>query len=364
MRVPLVDLAWQYEQIGDDVEPVLLATMRSGGFIGGPHVTAFEEAFAAASGAAHCVGVANGTDAVELALRAVGVGHGDGVVVPANTFIATVEAIVRIGARPLLVDCDDDHLIDVDQAVARMPDARAVVPVHLYGQLAPIELLRPEADRLGCAIVADAAQAQGATRNGEPIGTGVEAAPTSFYPGKNLGAFGDAGAVVTNDGAIARFIRLYSNHGSEQRYVHEVMGCNARLDALQAVVLLAKLRRLAAWNDLRRRAAAEYDRLLAEVPVARPAVAPGNEHVWHLYVIRVPERDRVLRAMHDGGIGAGVHYPSPLHLQEAWKAVGVDHGPLPNAERIAGEVLSLPLYPGISVAQQEDVVDVLTAALR
>ena len=364
MRVPLVDLAWQYAQIGDEVEPLLLDTMRTGGFIGGPHVTAFEDAFAEASGAAHCVGVANGTDAVELALRAVGVGPGDGVVVPANTFIATVEAIVRIGARPLLVDCDDDHLIDVEQAVARMPEARAVVPVHLYGQLAPVELLRPEADRLGCAVVADAAQAQGATRHGQPIGAVVDVAPTSFYPGKNLGAFGDAGAVVTNDGAIARFVRLYSNHGSEQRYVHEVMGCNARLDALQAIVLLAKLRRLDDWNDRRRRAAAEYDRLLADLPVARPHVATGNEHVWHLYVIRVPERDRVLRVLQEAGIAAGVHYPSPIHLQEAWKAVGVDHGPLPNAERIAGEVLSLPLHPGITVAQQEDVVAVLSAALR
>ncbi|WP_077490260.1 DegT/DnrJ/EryC1/StrS family aminotransferase [Sinomonas mesophila] len=367
LRVPLVDLAAQFADIEEDVVPDLLRVLESGAFIGGPEVAAFESEYAAFLGTPHCIGVANGTDALELALRAVGVRAGGEVVLPANTFIATAEAVARIGARPVLVDVDPDHLlIDPDRvAEAVGPKTQAIVPVHLFGQTAPVERIIPLALGGGAAVVEDAAQAQGARRHGRAAGSLGHVAATSFYPGKNLGAAGDAGAVATHDPGIATDVRLLAAHGSRERYVHERVGVNSRLDALQAVVLRAKLRLLAEWNARRRAAASRYAQLLAGVSeIALPRSLPGNEDAWHLYVVRCLEpgrRDTALSSLHAAGIGAGVHYPVPVHLTRAFAHLGYGSGSFPVAEGAAKQILSLPMHPHLTVEQQEFVAEVLTA---
>jgi dTDP-4-amino-4,6-dideoxygalactose transaminase len=363
MKIPLVDLAWQHREIEGEVKAGFDRVIESGAFILGPDVAEFEREFAAASGTAFAIGVANGTDALELACRAVGVGLGDEVIVPANTFIASALAISRAGATPVLVDSDPDtHLLDTKAALARIGEnTKAVMPVDLFGQIAPIEAFA----NAGIAIIEDAAQSQGAVRNGRRSGSLGDVAGSSFYPAKNLGAYGDAGAVVTNDEDVYAKIRALRNYGSELKYEHPELGFNSRLDTLQAVVLRAKLLRLDAWNQMRRDAADRYDTLLADVPnLVRPSTLPGNEHVWHLYAVRVPDRDRVLAALHTEGIGAGVHYPVPIHLQGAFRHLGHQEGDFPEAERAARELLSLPLFPGIRPEQQERVVSLLVAALE
>ncbi|MEV6718560.1 DegT/DnrJ/EryC1/StrS family aminotransferase [Lentzea sp. NPDC051208] len=359
IEIPLVDLRAQHEQVADEVADGWAEVLKTTAFINGPQVARFESEFAAYQEVPHAIGVGNGTDAIELALRALGVGHGDEVVLPANTFIATAEAVARAGATPVLVDCvDDTLLIDVDQVSSVVTSrTKAVVPVHLYGQAAPVELLP-----LGLPVVEDAAQAQGARRNGVAVGGLGAAAATSFYPGKNLGAYGDGGAVLTTSDAIAESVKLLREHGSPRKYEHPVLGFNSRLDTLQAVVLSAKLRRLEGWNQARRAAATRYTELLADVERVRvPMVLDGNLPVWHLYVVRVPERDRVLSALHAAGIGAGIHYPTPLHKTGAFAHLD---GSYPVAETSAGELLSLPLFPEITEAQQTRVAEALKEALR
>ena len=360
--IPLVDLAAQHASIASEVDRAIDAVVGRSGFILGESVARFEEEFARFCGARYCVGVANGTDALELACRAAGIAAGDEVLVPVNTFAATAMALVRIGAVPRFVDCDPDtHLVDVGDAARRAgPRTKAIVPVHLYGQMVPIEQLTP----LGLTVVEDAAQAHGTSREGRPPGSGGIAACFSFYPSKNLGAYGDAGAVVTDDEAFASRLRRLRNYGSEEKYDHPEPGFNSRLDGIQAAILSVKLARLADWNDRRRAAAARYDDLLRDVDeVTPPSTLPGNVHVWHLYVIRLPRRDEVLRSMHEQGIGAGVHYPRPLHLEGAFSSLGYKAGDFPIAERAAEQVLSLPLYPEITPEQQERVVEALRKAL-
>src|SRR5690349_23895115 len=354
-RIPLVDLAAAHAEVAEEVEAGFKRIIAETAFVGGAEVAAFEQEYAAFSGLPHCVGVANGTDALELALRAVGVGPGSEVILPANTFIATAEAVARAGARVVLVDCDPDtYLIDVEAALAAVtPATRAIAPVHLYGQLAPVEQLRAGLAGREVAIVEDAAQCQGATRHG--LGAGADGiAATSFYPGKNLGAYGDAGAVVTASARLATTVRTLGSHGGLKKYTHDLIGVNSRLDGLQAVVLRAKLARLAGWNDLRRTAAARYDELLADVDVVRPATDTGNEHVWHIYCVRIPDgrRDAVLADLNANGIGAGIHYPFPVHKTGAFAHLG---GSFPNAEAAAPEILSLPIYPQITPDQQARV---------
>jgi len=365
-KVPLVDLALQHEQVAGEVERGWASVLERTAFVLGEEVASFEAELAEFTGVDHCVGVANGTDALELALRVVGVGPGDEVILPANTFIATALAAARAGASVVLVDADPvHHLIDVGQVAERIgPRTRAVLPVHLYGQLADVEGLAELAARHGAALVEDAAQCQGALRHGKHAGRLGAVAATSFYPGKNLGAYGDGGAVLTTSADLAAHLRALRNYGSETKYEHPETGFNSRLDTLQAVVLSAKLRRLARWNEERRAAAALYGEMLSALDgVELPSAAPGNEHVWHLYVVRVPERDRVLDRLHAAGIGAGVHYPKPVHLQGAFAHLGHRPGDFPVTEAAAASILSLPLYPGITEGQQEQVVDALRAAL-
>ncbi len=365
-EVPLVDLGWQHDEVAEQVQQGFAAVLASGAYVGGPDVRQFEREYAAWSGVGHCVGVANGTDALELALRACDVGRGDEVVLPANTFVATAEAVVRAGAVPVLADVDERCLLLDPESVEAVigPRTRALLPVHLFGQTAPVEQLWHLVDERGLVVVEDAAQSQGATRFGRPAGALGRVAATSFYPGKNLGAYGDAGGVLTDDDDVARRVRLLGNHGSSVKYQHDELGFNSRMDTLQAVVLRAKLTRLAQWNILRRAAADRYDELLGDVAGVRlPGRLPGNVDVWHLYVVRVPDRDAVLVRLAAAGVGAGVHYPVPVHLQPAFRSLGKGPGTFPVAEAAAQQILSLPLFPGITVEQQDRVAYALRAAL-
>ncbi|GAA3924474.1 DegT/DnrJ/EryC1/StrS family aminotransferase [Microbacterium invictum] len=367
MTVPFLDLAAQQAEITDEVLPVWQRQLESAAFIGGPEVDAFEAEYADYIGVQHVVGVSNGTDALELAYRAVGIERGDEIIMPANTFIATAEAATRVGAVPVFVDVDDEYLlIDPDAIEAAIsPRTRAIVPVHLFGQTAPMAQIAAIAERHGLIVVEDAAQSQGAVSAAGRAGALGTVAATSFYPGKNLGAAGDAGAVMTDDAGIAAIVRNLGAHGSSVKYVHDRIGVNARLDAVQAAVLRAKLRRLDGWNAARRGAAGRYAQLLAGVDGVRvPTVRPGNEDVWHLYVTRVAERDRVMTELGAAGIGVGIHYPTPVPFTEAYASLGVVRGAFPVAEAAADRILSLPMFPHLTESQQQRVVDTLRATVR
>jgi dTDP-4-amino-4,6-dideoxygalactose transaminase len=363
VTVPFLDLAAQQSEISREVLPVWERLLATAGFIGGEQVDSFEREYADYIGVRHCVGVGNGTDAIELALRAADVRPGDQVIIPVNTFIATAEAVSRIGASPVFVDVDPEYLLIDPAAVeaAITPSTRAIIPVHLYGQTAFMDELLPIAERNDLLVIEDAAQSQGSS---SPVGRsgslGLVAA-TSFYPGKNLGAAGDAGAVLTDDPRIAETVR--NAHGSSVKYVHDRVGVNSRLDAVQAAVLRAKLRRLDEWNASRRAAADRYGELLGDLPGVRvPSVRPGNDDVWHLYVVQVDDRDRVHRALGDAGIGAAIHYPTPLHLTGAYADLGYRSGQFPVAEAAAGRILSLPMFPHLTADDQAAVATALAAA--
>lgn len=362
--VPFLDLVAQQVEVIDDVRGDIEAILRCADFVGGRHVAAFESEFAEYSAVTHCIGVGNGTDALELALRALGIGSGSEVLVPANSFIASAEAVVRAGGRVTFADVDDDSLLLDAESVSRAitPETAAVLAVNLYGQPAAIEEIAPVAERNGAVVIEDAAQSQGATRFGRAAGSLSRISGTSFYPGKNLGAAGDGGAVLTSDDALAHRVRVIANHGSTRKYVHDVFGFNSRLDAIQAVVLRAKLARLDAWNAARRAAATRYDELLADVDGVRlPVTLAGNVHNWHIYAVRVPDRDRILAGLKSAGIGAALHYPTPIHLTGAFRHLGLSRGDFPVAERAASELLSLPMFPHLAEAQQMRVVDTLRA---
>ncbi|GAA1919529.1 DegT/DnrJ/EryC1/StrS family aminotransferase [Microbacterium aoyamense] len=362
--VPFVDLSWQTAQIRSEADSAISRIIDTSSFILGGAAEDFESAFARYSGVEHCLGVANGTDALELVLEGAKIGPGDEVILPANTFVATAEAVARAGATPILVDCTEDYLISVDGVAAAItPRTRAVAAVHLYGQTAPVDALRAVVGN-DVFILEDAAQSQGAKRHGAPSGSLGDAAATSFYPGKNLGAFGDAGAVLTDDGELADTIRKLRNHGGVAKYEHSLVGRNSRLDGIQAAVLSLKLAHLDEWNQLRRDAAATYAELLgADDRIQLPLVAEGNEHIYHLYVVRVPDRDRVLAGLGAAGIGSGIHYPKPVHLLSAFAHLEQGPGSHPVAEAFGDEILSLPMYPGITADDQQYVADTLLALL-
>jgi dTDP-4-amino-4,6-dideoxygalactose transaminase len=365
--IPLVDLSLQHREIAAEVAAGFDRVMETGDFVNGEDVASFEVEFARFCGVPHCVGVANGTDALELVLRACCIRPGDEVILPANTFVATAEAVARLGGEVVLADCDPVfHLIDVEQVARRLsPRTRAVIAVHLFGQVAPVGELLTLVSGRDTVVVEDACQAHGATQDGRVAGGLGTAAAVSFYPGKNLGAYGDGGAVLTRSDEIDGRVRAMRNHGGVARYDHATLGWNSRLDTMQAVVLRAKLRRLERWNADRAVAAGRYDDLLADVlDVCRPTRRSGNRHVWHLYVIRVPERDRILAALRSAGIGAAVHYPAPIHMLKPFESAGRGPGSFPIAERHAQEMISLPIFPGITEEQQQYVVGVLRGALN
>lgn len=366
--VPFLDLQAQTDAIQQEVRERWDQVLRTSGFVLGPEVERFEREFAAYSGARHAVGVGNGTDALEIAFQAAGIGPGDEVIVPANTFFATAEAVLRCGATLVPADVDDDFLLDPQDVAERLTArTRAVVAVHLYGQMAPVARLR-EVVGPDVLLVEDAAQSQGASRDGHRSGGAGDVAATSFYPGKNLGAFGDGGAVLTSADDVAERARRLRNHGGIGRYEHLEVGTNSRLDALQAAVLSVKLTRLDAWNAHRSAAAARYGALLADafgdVPeVVAPRELPGATHVWHLYVVRTPDREVVSEALTAAGIGHGIHYPAPVHLLPATAHLGLLRGTAPRAEAHADQILSLPMFPGITPDQQEHVVGTLRSAV-
>lgn len=365
MDIPLVDLQAQTRGIRAELDEAVGRVLDGARFVLGEEVERFEGAFAAFCGADHCVGVASGTAALHLALRACGVGPGDEVITTPFTFFATVEAILYCGARPVFADIDPrTFTLDPAQAAARITSrTRAILPVHLYGHPADMDGLLALAGEHGLRVVEDAAQAHGATWKGAGAGTLGDAGCFSFFPGKNLGAAGDGGAVVTGSAEIAARVRRLRNHGRDTKYEHSEVGFAERLDALQAAILEVKLRHLPRWTEARRAAAARYDGLLAESGLELPATAPAAGHAFHLYVVRTPRRDALLQWLQARGIGAGVHYPIPLHQQPALRPRH-GHERYPHAEAAAREVLSLPLHPELTDAAQARVADAVLGFAR
>ncbi|MBI4821359.1 MAG: DegT/DnrJ/EryC1/StrS family aminotransferase [Deltaproteobacteria bacterium] len=358
--IPFVDLARQFESIRAEIESAVATVMKEASFIGGPHLARFEAAFAAHTGVKHAVGVGNGTDALYLILRALGIGAGDEVLVPANTFIATAEAVGLTGAKPVFVEVrDDDALIDLEKAGSKVTArTKAMMPVHLYGQLVDIEGCQAFAKEHGLVMIEDSAQAHAARVGNKRAGSFGRAAGFSFYPGKNLGAYGDAGAVTTDDDELAARVRKLANHGRSEKYGHELEGVNSRLDGLQAAILDVKLKHLDAWTARRQTLAKRYDSLLSDVRGVRtPTTHRSEGHVFHLYVIRLAKgRDGLRAFMKDRKIESGVHYPIPLHLQRAYQHLGYDKGAFPVAERWSEEIVSLPMSADLSEAEQDRVV--------
>lgn len=361
MKVPFLDLQTLHRELWPKIRPHFEQAFFDAGFVGGPHIEAFEREFATFVGTRECATVNSGTDAIRLALLALGIGSGDEVICPAHTFIATSEAISQTGARPVFVDIEPTtYTIDpaaVRQAITSR--TKAIVPVHLYGQCADMDPLLELARRHNLVVLEDACQAHGASYKGRNAGTMGHAAAFSFYPGKNLGAAGEGGAVTSDDATLIRKVKMLRDHGQSKKYYHDVEGYNARMDALQAIVLRAKLPHLNAWNQARRRCAAHYHQRLAPVSprVTLPAVAPHNVHVFHLYVILVDKRDALQQHLANAGVGTGLHYPLPLHLQKAYAHLGYREGDLPVTERVARTLLSLPMFPSLTEEQIDYVCD-------
>lgn len=360
--IPFLDLPGQYRDLAHEIDPAVKRVMERCDFILGEAVSEFERTFAAYIGVPRCLGVGSGTDALQLALRALEIGPGDEVITVANTFIATVEAISYVGAQPVLVDCRAENCLIDDGAVAAAITGRtrAIIPVHLYGQPAPRERLQALAARRGLAIIEDAAQAHGATwSDGARCGTWGRLSAFSFYPGKNLGAFGDGGVVGTADPVLAERIELMRNWGAKIKYHHEIKGFNSRLDTVQAAVLNVKLQYLERWNERRRELAAHYRRLLAGYDeIILPEESPWTgKHAYHLFVIRLPGGDRgaFMEFLGRRGIQTGIHYPVPVHRQKAYLDLGYEEGRFPQAERVSAEVVSLPIFPEMREDQVERV---------
>jgi dTDP-4-amino-4,6-dideoxygalactose transaminase len=349
-QVPFLDMGRMHAPLKAELLDAFADAIDRSGFVNGPAVAGFEAAFARYCGAARCVGVASGLDGLRLGLIAAGIGHGDEVVVPANTFAASVEAVVQAGAEPVLVDVTtEDYNLDVDAVRAAVgPRTRAVMPVHLYGQLADMRRLSSLAEGHGLTVIEDACQAHGAERDGIRAGTAGHAAAFSFYPGKNLGAMGDAGALTTSDDALADRVVALREHGQRVKYVHEYEGYTARLDAFQAIVLDRKLPLMDEWNAQRRSIAAEYTTALAQVgDLVLPPVAADSDPVWHLYVVQTADPVALADHLERRGIATGRHYPMPIHLSPAYERLGHGRGAFPVTERLADRLLSLPVFPGM-----------------
>lgn len=361
IQIPFLDLKTQYHQIkaeiGERFEDILANT----GFILGKHVAEFEEGFAELQEARYCIGVSSGTDALHIALMVLGIGPGDAVIVPVNTFIATAEAVSLTGATPVFVDCDEYYNIDADKLRSTLSvlslDVRArlkaIIPVHLYGQPCNMDAVMSSFSAENeLVVVEDACQAHLARWQGKRVGNLGAFGAFSFYPGKNLGAYGEAGALITNDEAIYEKAKMYRQHGEIERYHHKVIGHNYRMEAFQGAVLATKLKYIAEWTDQRRTNAAFYNELLSDVPeVETPGELGGTECVHHLYVIQTDDRDKLQKFLGDNGIATGLHYPVPLHLQEAYQHLGYKKGDFPVAERAAERILSLPMYPELNEKQ-------------
>lgn len=359
MQVPFVDLAAQYAAIKDEVVAAMSAVLERGDFILGQDVERFEAEFAAYCEAPFCVGVDSGMSALELILRGYDIGPGDEVITSANTFIATALTISMTGATPVLVDIDPETLtLDLERVErAITPRTRAIMPVHLYGHPEDMDPINEIAARRGLVVIEDACQAHGARYKGKRTGALGHAAAYSFYPAKNLGAYGDGGAIVTADDGLVHRLQLLRNYGQSKKYHHDVQGFNHRLDTIQAAALRVKLRYLDGWNAARRQHAGRYSQLLRGTGLGLPPVMPGVEPVWHLYIVRTPEREALRQYLGEQGIATGIHYPIPIHLQPAYRDLGYDQGDFPFSEAACEQMLSLPMYAELTEEQIGYVAD-------
>jgi len=362
MKVPFLDLKAHHAPIREQLDAAIRDVIDAGAFAGGPFVAKFEKEFAAYCGASHAVGVGNGTDALWFALLALGVGPGDEVITVPSTFMATAEAISYCGAKPVFVDIDEG-IYNMDPALvekAITSRTKAIIPVHLFGQCADMDPILAIAAKHGLPVIEDACQAHGATYKGKKAGTMGAAGCFSFYPGKNLGALGEAGATITNDAALAGKMQVLRDHGQARKYYHSHVGWNGRMDGIQGAILSVKLKQLDVANIRRRGAALLYDQLLADMEeIIVPTQAPFNQSVYHIYAVRVKDRDQVLQSLADKGISCGIHYPVPVHLQEAYRFLGRNKGSFPVAERCAEEFLSLPMFPELTREQVQTVANEL-----
>jgi dTDP-4-amino-4,6-dideoxygalactose transaminase len=357
MRVPLLDLKAQYATIKNEVRQAINEVCDSQLFALGPAVEEFEEKIASYCGCKYAIGVSSGTDALLVSLMALGIKPGDEVITSPFTFFSTAGSVVRLGARPVFVDVDpESYNIDVSRIEEKITKkTRAIIPVHLFGQAAQMKAITDIAKRHKFVVIEDAAQAMGASQDGVKCGNFSDCGCFSFYPTKNLGGFGDGGLVTTNDGKLAEKIRILRDHGQNPRYFYKVVGGNFRLDNIQGAVLGVKLKYLDEWNEKRNRNAALYDNLFAGSPVKRPKIDSNNVSIYHQYTVAIPERDRLQKFLAENEIGSAVFYPKPLHLQDCFKWLGYTEGDLPVAERLCGEVLSLPVYPELTTEQIEYV---------
>jgi dTDP-4-amino-4,6-dideoxygalactose transaminase len=366
MRIPFVDLKSQYEAIKEEIDEAIAGVIKETAFVGGEYVKRFEEEFAGFCRAKYCIGVGNGTDALFVALKVLGVGKGDEVLTAANSFIATSEAITMTGARVVFVDCDPQtYNIDVKKIPSAItPQTKAIIPVHLYGQPADMVTLQRIAKEYGFFLIEDAAQAHGAEINGQRVGSFGEIAGFSFYPGKNLGAYGDAGAIVTDDEELAIRCRMIGNHGRVKKYDHDFEGVNSRLDGLQAAILSVKLKHLEDWTQQRRKVADIYKEFLHDSEVIIPVEAVGVKHVYHLYVVRVPRRNAIQAVLKEKGIDTGIHYPIALPNLRAYNYLGYKPADFPTATEYSKEILSLPMYPELGRSQIEYICQHLQDAIK
>lgn len=364
-KVPFLDLAAQHAPLRAEFDRAIGEVIDSSAFAGGPFVARFEEEFASFCDSRHAIGVGNGTDALWLALLALGVGPGDEVITVPGTFMATAEAISYCGAKPVFVDVDErTYTMDPSGlSNALTPRTKAIIPVHIFGQMADMDPIIAFARKHGLYVIEDAAQAHGAEYKGRKAGSLGDIGCFSFYPGKNLGAFGEAGGVTTNDDVLQEKIRILRDHGQVRKYHHTMIGWNCRLDGIQAAVLSIKLRHLEKGNQLRRSHAAQYDLALRGAEgVITPFRDPSGQHVYHIYAIRVQERDDLMSSLTEQGIGCGIHYPVPVHLQEAYRGLGYGVGSFPVAERCASEFVSLPMFPELTPAQVAAVAEAVKCA--
>lgn len=364
MKIPYLDLEPMHRQIREQLDHVYETVLERESFIWGKYCAEFEQNFASFCGAKYCIGVGNGLDAIRLILQGMGIGEGDEVIVPANTFIATVLAVTYVGATPVLVDADiETYNIDLQKIEEKItPKTKAVICVHLYGGAVDVEALQDIKQRYQVKIIEDAAQAHGAMINGKRVGSLGDAAAFSFYPGKNLGALGDAGAIVTQDEKLAERIRAISNYGSYEKYVHVYKGCNSRLDELQAGFLYVKLSHLDAWNKERRNIAGRYNKEIRNSLLRLPVWdGVSANHVFHIYPVLCPERERLKQYLYDKGIATNIHYPTPIFMQGAYQEMRDHADEFPVTSRICREEISIPLYPGLSEEQQNYVIDTLNS---
>lgn len=359
MTIPFVDLKAQYNSIRDEIAVAIQRVLDNTSFILGKEVFTFEEQFAEYVGAKHCVAVNSGTAAVQLAVQASGIGEGDEVIVPANTFFATAEGVSTAGAKPVFVDCDAvSYNIDVTKIEAAItPQTKAIMPVHLYGQSADLDEILAIAEKHNLLVIEDAAQAHGSLYKGKRVGAFGKASAFSFYPGKNLGAYGEGGAILTDDDDLARHAKLLRDHGSLEKYKHEIVGYNFRLEGIQGAVLQVKLKYLDGWNNLRRIHAAMYNELLQDSGLILPTEMDYARHIYHLYVVQSEKRDELQKHLGENDVQTGIHYPIPIHLQKAYENLGYKNGDFPEAEKQAPKLLSLPMFPELSEDQIKKVCD-------